>query len=140
MFDKNGVPLYWLVFSTNHLRGLEEMKRAMWAVDKIGTFRFSDEDSPNQLALFESYNNSWLADELAKRLAGKTMAVSRVKEYVLTDTPCYLFKAALKSLEVGHQKQATVVRAPPGRKPGSYVDEQLDEIHLKFGGPSSLFE
>jgi hypothetical protein len=138
MFDKNGQPLYWLVFCTNNLRGLEEMKKAMWAVDRTGEFRFSDEDNPGQLKLFdESYNDPWLADELATRLAGKTMSAAEVKAYVLTDTPCYLFKGALKSLEVGKQKRVTVVIAPPGRKPGTYKDEQIGDIQLSFA--TSLF-
>jgi three-Cys-motif partner protein len=138
MFDKNGQPLYWLIFCTNNLRGLEEMKKAMWAVDRTGEFRFSDEDDPDQLRLFdESYGDSWLAEELATRLAGKTMSVAQVKEFVLTDTPCYLFKGVLKSLEVGKQKRVAVTKAPPGRKPGTYPDDQLGEIEVKFD--ASLF-
>jgi three-Cys-motif partner protein len=138
MFDRNGQPLYWLIFCTNNLRGLEEMKRAMWAVDRTGEFRFSDEDNPGQLRLFdESYDDLWLAEELATRLAGKTLSVAQVKEYVLTDTPCYLFKGALKSLEVGKQKSLVVAKVPPGRKPGMYPDDQLAEIELRFD--ASLF-
>jgi hypothetical protein len=38
MFDKNELPLYWLIFCTNNLRGLEEMKKAMWHVDKTVAF------------------------------------------------------------------------------------------------------
>jgi three-Cys-motif partner protein len=138
MFDRNGQPLYWLIFCTNNLRGLEEMKKAMWAVDGAGEFRFSDEDNPSQLRLFkESYDDAWLAEELANRLAGKAMSVYKIKEYVLTETPSYLFKAALKSLEVGKKKCARVIKAPAGRKPGNYPDEQLDEIEVKF--ENSLF-
>jgi three-Cys-motif partner protein len=133
MFDNNGQPLYWLFFCTNNLRGLEEMKRAMWSVDKTGEFRFSDEDNPKQLPLFsKAYDPDWLAAELAKRLAGRTVTVDQVKEYVLTDTPCYLFKEALKSLETGKHKRIVVVKKPPGRKSGSYPDEQLEAIELKF--------
>jgi three-Cys-motif partner protein len=138
MFDKDGRPLYWLVFCTNNLRGLEEMKKAMWAVDRTGEFRFSDEDDSRQLRLFdESYNDSWLAEELATRLAGRTMSAAEVKEFVLTETPCYLFKTALKSLEVEKQKRVSVFKAPPKRKPGTYPDEQLGEIELRF--TTSLF-
>ncbi len=133
MFDKNSMPLYWLIFCTNSLRGLEEMKKAMWAVDNTGEFRFSDGDNPYQPTLFsQRYDDAWLADELADRLAGRTMSVYKVKEFVLTDTPCYLFKTALKSLEVGKNGRAAVIEQPSGRKPGTYIDEQLDEIVLKF--------
>jgi len=133
MFDKNSQPLYWLFFCTNSLRGLEEMKKAMWSVDKTGEFRFSDEDNPDQPTLFsKTYDPAWLADELAKRLAGRTMTVDKVKEFVLTDTPCYLFREALKSLETGKHKRIVVVKKPPGRKSGSYPEEQLQAIELKF--------
>ncbi len=138
MFDRNDQPLYWLIFCTNNLRGLEEMKKAMWAVDDTGTFRFSDQDDPSQLKLFkQAYDQAWLAEELAVRLAGGTMSVYKVKEYVLTDTPCYLFKEALKSLEVGKRKRVRVNKAPAGRKPGTYPDKQLAEIEVTFEG--SLF-
>jgi hypothetical protein len=138
MFDRNGQPLYWLIFCTNNLRGLEEMNRAMWAVDGTGAFRFSDEDDPSQLNLFnQTYDEVWLAEELAERLSGRTMSVYKVKEYVLTDTPCYLFKGALKSLEVGKRKRVKVIKAPAGRKPGTYPDEQLEKIEVTF--EESLF-
>jgi hypothetical protein len=80
MFDKFGGPLYWLIFSTNHLRGLEEMKKAMWSVDKNGGFKFSDEDSPSQLRLLdEEFDRQWLAERLSEKLAGRTMTVAQVK-------------------------------------------------------------
>jgi three-Cys-motif partner protein len=137
MFDKNSQLLYWLIFCTNHLRGLEEMKKAMWAVNSTGEFRFSDEDNLSQLRMFETFNDAWLADELATRLAGRTMTVHEIKEYVLTETPCYLFRTALKSLEVGNKKRIRVVKAPPHRTPGTYPDEQLEQIEVTFD--KSLF-
>jgi three-Cys-motif partner protein len=133
MFDKNEQPLYWLVFCTNNLRGLEEMKKAMWFVDKTGSFRFSDRDNPDQLRLLDdSFNQDWLAEELRERLAGREMSVLAIKEFVLTDTPCYLFKAALKKLEVGPTKSAMVLQAPQVRRPGTYPDQILNQIILRF--------
>jgi three-Cys-motif partner protein len=138
MFDKQNQPLYWLVFCTNNLRGLEEMKKAMWKIDATGEFRFSDQDDPNQLALFNmKYNEEWLSEELAQRLAGKTMTASKVKEYVLVETPCYLFKEALKKLERGKNKRLVVTEHPPSRRAGAYLDEHLDSIEVRFA--SSLF-
>ncbi|HEX5272136.1 MAG TPA: three-Cys-motif partner protein TcmP [Gemmataceae bacterium] len=139
MFDKDSQPLYWLIFSTNNLRGLEEMKRAMWSVDDTGEFRFSDEDGPDQLFLFrDRYGETWLAQELAAKLAGKTMTAAAVKEYVLVETPCYLFKGALKALELGNPPRITVLKQPAGRKRGTYDDDQLQEIEIRF--ERSLFD
>ena len=113
MFDKNDSPLYWLLFCTNSLRGLEEMKKAMWSVDSTGEFRFSDSDAPGQLQLLkESFDPAWLAEELRSRLAGRTMTAMEVKEFVLVETPCYLFKEALRKLE--SNKTAKVIAAPVG--------------------------
>lgn len=136
MFDRDNRPLYWLLFCTNNLRGLEEMKKAMWSVDKSGGFRFSDRDDPAQLKLLEeSYDSKWLAKELQSRLAARTMTAWAVKEYVLCETPCCLFKNALRSLEMS--KKVTPLSVPVGRKPGTFPDEQLDKISLRFA--NSLF-
>lgn len=133
MFDKDERPLYWLLFCTNNLRGLEEMKKAMWKVDNTGGFRFSDRDNPDQLSLLDvAFDQVWLADELASRLAGRTMSVAAIKEFVLTETPCYLFKAAMKSLELGKDKKVVVTQAPTERKPGTYPDEALKHIEIRF--------
>jgi three-Cys-motif partner protein len=129
MFDQNSQPLYWLLFCTNNLRGLEEMKKAMWYVDKTGSFRFSDRDNPSQLKLLEEcFDQPWLAGELTTRLAGKSMAAIDVKEFVLAETPCYLFKTALTAMEKG--KRLTVVDAPLGRKPETF--KELDAIKVRF--------
>ena len=69
MFDRDGHLIYWLVFSTNDLKGLEVMKKAMWKVDESGTYRFSDRNDPRQQRLFFStLTDDWLADELSKSL------------------------------------------------------------------------
>jgi len=134
MFDKFGGPLYWLIFGTNNLRGLEEMKKAMWQVDANGGFQFSDEDSPGQLRLLdEKFDETWLAEQLANNLAERTMTAAQIKEYVLVTTPCYLFKGALQSLELGRERVIRVMKAPAKRKPGTYPDKQLESISLRFG-------
>jgi hypothetical protein len=115
------------------IRGLEEMKKAMWSVDRTGNFRFSDKDNPDQLKLLdESCSQSWLAEELHGRLKGREMTAAGVKEFVLTDTPCYLFKEALKILQSDKPERIRVVKAPIGRRRGEYKDEDLDEIIVKF--------
>jgi three-Cys-motif partner protein len=138
MFDNSNQPLYWLFFCTNNLRGLEEMKKAMWFVDNSGAFRFSDSDAPGQLGLFnDRFDQEWLAHELAAKLSGQTMTVAQIKEYVLVETPCYLFKAALKSLEIANDPRLKAGKAPAGRKRGQYPDDMLEEIVVQF--EASLF-
>jgi hypothetical protein len=105
----------------------------MWSVDHTGEFRFSDKDDPTQLPLLEqAYDQKWLADALSVRLAGKTMTVGEVKEYVLTQTPCYLYKEALGMLEKARPKLLQVLDPPRGRKTGTFAD---DEMKLRFAPP-----
>jgi hypothetical protein len=136
MFDRKNVPIYWLLFCTNNLRGLEEMKKAMWHVDKTGEFRFSDRDNPGRLDLLGlAFDDEWLASELCNRLIGRTMTAEAVKEFVLAETPCYLFKRPLKSLEM--PGALALVQAPVGRKPGTFPDQQLSRISVRFAASPS---
>lgn len=136
MFDKNDIPLYWLLFCTKSRRGAIEMKRAMRTVDKSGECRFSDRDDPGQLRLLEdAFDDEWLANELLSRLAGKTVTAALVEEFVVAETTCcYLFRGALKSLELADKIK---VVGPPGRKKGSFKQQQLDAIKITF--PNRLF-
>ena len=99
MGDRNDKLIYWLFFCTNSLRGLQEMKKAMFRVDSSGGFRFSDKDNPTQLHLFGEYSDRSLADDLTKTLKGKTLSIAEIEEFVLTETPAYKYKTALGFLE-----------------------------------------
>lgn len=124
MFDRTGVLLYWLLFCTNNIRGLEEMKRAMWAVDGSGGFRFSDRDDPTQLKLLaEEFDQNWLAEVLAEKLSGKEITVGEVKGYVLENTPCYLYKDALGKLY--SEKRLQIPRPPKNWRRGTFPDEEM---------------
>ncbi|MHC4402364.1 MAG: three-Cys-motif partner protein TcmP [Planctomycetota bacterium] len=134
MFDRHDSPLYWLVFCTNHLRGLEEMKKAMWKVDTTGGFHFSDSDNPAQLRLLkDTFDQTWLAEELSVKLAGKTLTVGQVKEYVLTETPCCLYKRALSALECSSDPKVEVLNAPPKRRRGTFSEEHFK---IRFRDPA----
>jgi three-Cys-motif partner protein len=123
MADENSRALCWLFFCTNSLRGLEEMKKAMWKVDTTGGFYFSDEHGLNQLSLLVSYAEDRLETDMQKQLAGRTMSVLAIKEWVLTETPAYLFKSPLGDLE--RRGIAKPIRPPAGRRPSTYPDEQM---------------
>lgn len=130
MCDTNDKLLYWLFFSTNNLRGLEEMKRAMWKVDPVGGFRFSDKDNPSQLSLFTNYKETMLADELISNLHGKTLTLFQVKEFVLTETPACLYKSSLKILE--EKGLLKVTNVPPERRKGTFSDKYMDQMQIEF--------
>lgn len=131
MCDDQSKPLYWLMFGTNNIRGLEEMKKAMWSVDRSGNFRFSDEDVPGQLRLLnDTYDQEWLALELCRRLVGRTMTVDKVFEFVLTDTPCYKYIDALRLME--NDGSLSVVSSPESRRKGQFGEDR-ELITVRFG-------
>jgi hypothetical protein len=118
--------LCWLFFCTNNLRGLEEMKKAMWQVDDKGSFRFSDGDNPNQLTLgvMSGADDQWLANHIYTAFLGQSMTIGQIKEYVLVETPCYKFKDCLASLERDGRLHAKA-SAAKNRKKGNFSDEDL---------------
>ncbi len=101
MADSSDNPIYWLFFCTNHLAGLENMKKAMWGVDKSGSFRFSDKNNPNQLSCIDenSYPDTRLAEDIRNNFRGQRITVETIREYTLTETPAYIYKRALQILE-----------------------------------------
>lgn len=118
MHDLDGGLLYWLFFCTGNLRGLEEMKRAMWKVDTTGSFRFFDRHG-DQMILLPGFDQDWLAEKLMAELQGRKLTTAEIKEYVLVETPCYLFSGALKKLE--RENRVRILGAPRGRRQGSFA-------------------
>ena len=116
MFGKNNELIYWLIFSTNSLKGLEQMKKAMWKADDTGSFRFSDRAAanPQGVLFFEDMkSDEYHADELFKRLSGRVMAEAEMERFVLTQTPFYKFKKAVQLL--CKQKRAEKVKGAAWR-------------------------
>ena len=132
MHDSKGQLIYWLFFCTNSLRGLEEMKKAMWKVDQSGTFRFSDAANPGQESLFLNcgYTDEWIATEMSKRFAGQTIKGSRFMEEVLVNTPCVHYKGAFQILWRGKQ-----IRCPgvTGRAPAFADSLQIEFLESSHG-------
>ena len=139
MRDHTDRVIYWLFFSTNNIRGLEEMKKAMLTVDSSGGFGFSDKHSA-QLGQLFSVDKEWLADHLFAEHENKVLTVGEVKEYVLTKTPCCTFKGALGLLERNDRLEP--LDPPQGRCRGSFTDEsmQLRFFHKLKSVQKSLFE
>ena len=129
MCDSTGQLLYWLFFCSNKLDGLRHMKRAMLKVDETGTFTFSDRDGLAQMALCRSIDDRELSERIRRHFAGRTVTVGEIEEYVLTETPCVLFKKSLSALEKAGVARA--VNAPTGRRPYKYPEEHRS-LTLQF--------
>jgi three-Cys-motif partner protein len=129
MHDEKGELTYWLFFCTNDLRGLEVMKKAMCSVDQAGTYRFSDQDTAGQDSMFEGYNSDWLSVHLLNVLEGETRTIDQIREYILTETPCFKFKEALETLE--REGSLHIITPPAGRKKYSFPDA-IRSMKVKF--------
>lgn len=138
MRDQTDRVIYWLFFCSNNIRGLEEMKEAMWRVDRSGGFEFSDKHA-SQIGPLFSYDDDALAHDLISSLNGKEMTVAAVQEYVLLNTPAYSFKTALGKLERGGELRP--VNARPGRRACTFTDSDLRVCFMQRAKcPGTLFE
>ncbi|MFA5786481.1 MAG: three-Cys-motif partner protein TcmP [Actinomycetota bacterium] len=86
MLDAGGRPIYDLWFATKHLEGLKKMKRAMWKVDPVSGTRFSDRIAQNETLFGPEPDTVGPANRLCAALAGRTVQILDVEEWVLTQT------------------------------------------------------
>lgn len=130
MRDNNHRVIYWLFFCTNNIRGLEEMKRAMWSVDRSGGFEFSDKFVSDRSSMFE-YSDADLASDLVSELAGKVLTVRAIGEHALVHTPACKYLEALRLME--RERMIRIVTPPVGRRAGSFGDypDMLLEVKQK---------
>ena len=139
MRDEHDRVIYWLFFCTNNIRGLEEMKRAMWTVDRSGGFEFSDKHSAQMGKPF-SVDDEWLANHLFAEHENGVLTVDDIRKYVLTKTPCHSFRDALAILE--RTERLDPVDPPNGRRRYTFSDESMRVrfVHKAKPQPKTLFE
>lgn len=125
MCDRNNRLIYWLFFCTNNIRGLEEMKRAMWKTDPSGGFRFSDRDDPNQTHLFKEdhYSLEMKSADIRRHFANHRITINDIYHFVLTETPHYKYKDALQFLE--RNNLLIPVNPPPKRRRFTFANEGM---------------
>lgn len=119
MINESNRTDYFLFFGSNHIKGLQKMKEAMWAVDKEGRFTFSDNTNPNQLVLFEKQPNFKHLENLIKnRFKGQTVTISVIEEFVIADTPFREthYKEVLRNLEKATPPQIEVINGTRKKK------------------------
>lgn len=121
MRNRGGNPIYDLFFATENPLGFLKMKEAMWALDRSGTFRFSDASNPDQTTLFAPTPELDLAPVLAQRFAGQRVIYEEVERFVVEETT-YLpshAKKALQALEGDPQQRMSPLRVEPIKRDGT---------------------
>lgn len=92
MKRENDTTIYYLIYATQHSKGLECMKESMWKVDPIATRNML----PNSDLL-----ETLLLDYFKRKSPGAEFPIEQVIEYVLTETvfPRSHTKRALQNME-----------------------------------------
>jgi three-Cys-motif partner protein len=125
--DRDGRVVYYLFFASNNPLGHLKMKEAMWKVDPLGDFTFSDSTNPNQHVLFANPSLASLASDLVSKFHGKgQINVKRVEAYV-KDHTAYLpkhMRVVLQKLELdGCLKVAELKADGKKRRARSYPND-----------------
>lgn len=115
MVDEGGHALL-LVFGTGNCLGVEKMKDAMWAVDKVSGQRFRDPRYVNQLA-FEAMDShpdlTLLRRQVLERLQPGPATLEELKDFALMET---VFKKAQVDPAVRTLEQAGRVERVSARR------------------------
>ena len=129
MRDKQGRIQYYLFFATNNPLGHLKMKEAMWAVDPLGEFRFSDATNPGQTVLFNEPNIAELASSVRGRFAGRRGIPAATVRSFVEDETAYLKKHLTSALQDLEQSGGVSVQATKSdgtkRKAKSYPDNAI---------------
>jgi three-Cys-motif partner protein len=128
--DRDDRVVYYLFFATNNALGHLKMKEAMWTVDPLGDFTFSDSTNPNQQVLFSNPSVvAQLVTDLASRFSGAVNLPVKEAETYVNDKTAYLRKhmgEALTTLEsAGHVRVAPIKSDGKKRRAGTYPNEAL---------------
>ncbi len=139
MRGRNDSINYYLVFATKHPLGMEKMKEAMRAIDKTGTYSFSDAHI-EQHVLFGDADAEIYAKELFQVFNGRAASLEEVNIFALNETPFLNAKAMLALLE---KRQQLRVEPYDGeqRRAGSFAEGKVRELRFgQFGAITSQGE
>jgi len=136
MADSSDRTIYFLIYATQHQKGMEKMKEAMSRVDPALNYRFSDLRPAAQRRVFQFGDEShWVpqaADSVWKQFEAKTAHVSDVEDYVVCneDMPFPWRKAILR--ELLYRAPPAVEYVDPPRRPGEFPDR----LRVRFAARS----
>jgi three-Cys-motif partner protein len=130
MRDHDGRLVYYLFFASNNALGHLKMKEAMWKVDPLGEFSFSDSTDPNQPLLFAfEPSMKLLAADIAEKFRSSGQVPIKLVEAHVQDCTAYLRKhmgKALQQLEAdGKLKVAESKTDGKKRRAKSFPNEAL---------------
>lgn len=113
MKDEKKKTIYDLFFATNHPKGIDAMKEAMWHVDQSGGYSFSDATNPSQETLFTA-EPDWqqLFELLHAKFKGTLQPWQEVEEEI-RNSPFRVLKKPIK-MEAAKDNGRFKIVNPPG--------------------------
>lgn len=116
---------YFLIFASQHPRGLEKMKQAMRRIDQDGEYRFSDAHV-NTPALFRFDRPEDFAPRLFQHFAGQEVTYAEIVDFTLNETPFDNPKSMLRILE--EQELIDVLSTNPKRRIRTFNEKTITLI------------
>lgn len=125
MSKTGSTPDYFLVFASQHPRGLEKMKEAMRKMDQTGEYRFLDAHVGRPM-LFRFDSPEDFAPKLHQHFAGQIVTYADARDFALNETPFVNPKSMLKFLEF--QDRIEVQSTDPRRRKGTFKEDVIVSI------------
>jgi len=126
MKSKQGTLNYHLVFASQRAIGLKKMKEAMKAVDKSGSYSFSD-DTVGQRRLWDFSDPEQPANRMLAQLGGSWRAYKDFDDFALNETPFENPKSMLQHLKSNGKTEIQWLGEPS--KTG-FPEERIKAIKL----------
>lgn len=121
---------YYLIFATQHSRGVEEMKRVMKTVGQDGQYRFSNFRSQRPMLFIDDDDVASDSELLWQTFSGrKSVSWQEIQKFTLNDTRFPSPKGLLRHLE---RAGKLFVNAPAGRKVNTYPPKFETVISFDF--------
>jgi three-Cys-motif partner protein len=122
---------YFLIFASQHERGLEKMKEVMKEIDQTGDFKFYD-TLVGQEQLFRFDQPELWIEPMIREFAGRSVPFSEIKKWVLNETPFFTFKTAILRPACAKGLLAALPKAGVTLSKGQFPEEKLTGIQF-FG-------
>ncbi|MEI8342735.1 MAG: three-Cys-motif partner protein TcmP, partial [Verrucomicrobiota bacterium] len=118
---------YFLVFASQHPRGLEKMKEAMKKIDQDGSYRFSD-TSVGQTIMFRGDDSNLFSKAMKMHFAGRKVSFEELRDFALNETPFLNPKQMLKQLEADG---FITVESSDQRRKGTFNEAKIRSIEFR---------
>ncbi len=125
---------YYLVFASQHYKGLEKMKEAMKKMDQTGEYCFSDA-RVGQTVMFRADDPRSYSRLLYEQFAGSRASYEELRDFALNETPFLNPKKMLKVLELESDSKIKVETiSPKSKRPkGTFNEKVIRYIYFSKG-------